>query len=514
MAEHIEDHAKLYKNSGKGEQDTSRRRRTEQTIELRRQKRGNALNKRRNIDPNADYESESTDMEKYVPPKFNCTLPQAKELLLNNPTQDILRKVFEHIRRLLSRDKNPPIDEVVNEGLVVALVQALGYPDEKVQYEAAWALTNVVSGTTRHTQAAVDAGATVALINLARSTSNHALADQCFWAVANIMGDCAIFRDHAIDCNVIPVLREFTDNVQSLKVTLARTLAWVCSNICRHKEPQINHDQMRTVLPAIGNLLTYDDQEVRQDACWALSYLTDNDDAALEIVLSANLLTQVKNLISSNVDKMVAPALRVFGNFVSGNDRITQVIIDTAILRTAMPSIMDKSGVVLKEACWMLSNILAGTVPQIQAVIDAGLVPKIVFALECGEFKVKGEAAYALSNLALSGTQEQVYTLAQAGILSAVAKLLNVRHVEFLINLLTVVHAVFNSISTMKPDVLEAYKDEFEAAGGIDFVEELQNHENQKIYEFCYEIINNYFFQNDDIENDPNMAIESPVFRF
>ena len=121
-----------------------------------------------------------------VPAKFNCTLSQAKELLLNNPTQDILRKVFEHIRRLLSRDKNPPIDEVVNEGLVVALVQALGYPDEKVQYEAAWALTNVVSGTTRHTQAAVDAGATVALINLARSTSNHALADQCFWAVANV----------------------------------------------------------------------------------------------------------------------------------------------------------------------------------------------------------------------------------------------------------------------------------------------------------------------------------------
>lgn len=65
-----------------------------------------------------------------------------------------------------------------------------------------------------------------------------------------------------------------------------------------------------------------------------------------------------------------------------------------------------------------------------------------------------------------------------------------------------------------KPDVLEAYKDEFEAAGGVDFVEELQNHENQKIYEFCYEIINNYFFQNDDVENDPNMAIESPVFRF
>lgn len=64
MAEHIEDHSKLYKNAGKGEQDTSRRRRTEQTIELRRQKRGNVLNKRRNIDPNAEYESESTDVER------------------------------------------------------------------------------------------------------------------------------------------------------------------------------------------------------------------------------------------------------------------------------------------------------------------------------------------------------------------------------------------------------------------------------------------------------------------
>ena len=42
-----------------------------------------------------------------------------------------------------------------------------------------------------------------------------------------------------------------------------------------------------------------------------------------------------------------------------------------------------------KEACWTVSNITAGTKDQIQAVIEAGLVPPLVGLLATAEFDIK-----------------------------------------------------------------------------------------------------------------------------
>lgn len=384
------------------------------------------------------------------PAKLNCTLPEAKQLLMNNPSMETLRNVFEMIRRMLSRDKNPPIDEVVNEGLVVALVQALGVTDRKVQYEAAWALTNVVSGTSRHTQAAVDAGATMALITLAGNTDDQSLVDQCIWAVANIMGDGPMFRNHAIECGVLELLTKCIENLDKLEINLIRTLSWLCSNVCRHKQPQITLEQVAVVLPAIQALLRYDDVDVRQDSGWSLSYLTDTSEEILDLVLRSQILDDVQRCLKSGNDKVAAPALRVVGNFVSGSDTMTQAIIDTNILSTVIPKLLDRNNTsVTKEACWVLSNILAGTPEQVQAVVNAKLIPRIVRCLLEGEFKVKEEAAWALSNLCHSGNHIQIYEMVKCHVLSAAAQFLNLRKVDFIKNLLLIVESSFNAVSTM-----------------------------------------------------------------
>ena len=57
-----------------------------------------------------------------------------------------------------------------------------------------------------------------------------------------------------------------------------------------------------------------------------------------------------------------------------------------------------------------MSNITAGNKQQVQAVIDAGLIPMIIAQLTKGEFQTQKEAAWAISNLTISGSKQQVCT--------------------------------------------------------------------------------------------------------
>jgi len=78
-----------------------------------------------------------------------------------------------------------------------------------------------------------------------------------------------------------------------------------------------------------------------------------------------------------------------------------------------------------KEALWFLSNVTAGNQQQVQAVIDAGLVPLVVQHLSRGEFQTQKEAAWAVTNLTISGHKQQVTYLVQCGVIPPFCHLLS-----------------------------------------------------------------------------------------
>lgn len=54
---------------------------------------------------------------------------------------------------MLSQERNPPLKEIIDAGLLSCFVDFLALDEEPtLQFEAAWALTNVASGTSWHTQ--------------------------------------------------------------------------------------------------------------------------------------------------------------------------------------------------------------------------------------------------------------------------------------------------------------------------------------------------------------------------
>lgn len=68
-----------------------------------------------------------------------------------------------------------------------------------------------------------------------------------------------------------------------------------------------------------------------------------------------------------------------------------------------------------KEVAWALSNITAGNQNQIQAVIDAGLLPPLIELIRHGDVKTQKEATWAVSNFTCGGTIEQIALLVREG---------------------------------------------------------------------------------------------------
>lgn len=111
----------------------------------------------------------------------------------STPIEEV-EEAVKQIRRLLSAERNPPVEQVIRAGAMPYLVAFLSndtYPT--LQFEAAWAITNVAS--TNHTAfVANEDNAISQLVRLLTSTSPQ-VREQVVWAVGNIAGDNVLFRD-------------------------------------------------------------------------------------------------------------------------------------------------------------------------------------------------------------------------------------------------------------------------------------------------------------------------------
>eukprot|EP00924_Labyrinthula_sp_SR-Ha-C_P015035 maker-scaffold_9-snap-gene-6.50-mRNA-1 protein AED:0.01 eAED:0.01 QI:97/0.66/0.5/1/1/1/4/0/934 len=351
-----------------------------------------------------------------------------------------------------------------------------------LQVEALWCLTNIAAFTSNFTgggspETASSVGssetnilikhnAVPTLVSLLKS-NNRDILEQTVWVLGNIAGDDVQARDIVLNAGMLPYLLswmnscldasdeveqapgtsygEFNLSILPNKRNFIKIASWTLSNLC-DGQPRPVLD-IQAVLNTINLLLnhgsaehTEEDAEVLSHACWALSHLCDGSSLYIANVVRSNVCVRLVALLSSKHWRVVKPALRTVGNIVCAEDdqEYTQHILDCGAIGHLTKLITHQHKDIQKEACWTISNISAGTIEQIQAVLDSGVIPILVKIAngeriiidelnksgEAVDQDVKIEACWVLLNATSCGSDLQIEKLVMLGCVTVLCALL------------------------------------------------------------------------------------------
>lgn len=510
--------------------EESRQRRVEVTVQLRKQTRDEQVMKRRGAvgdaaskpDENSLVSNNTMAVENRQDPSVKADLqtrlkniPNLAEALNSNDGPRQLEAAIE-FRKLLSIEKNPPIQQVINANVVPRLVALLGcVQNEPLQFECAWTLTNIASGTSEHTQHIINHGAIQAFIQLLLSP-NAEVREQAVWALGNIAGDSPQFRDYVIQAGGVPGLLSVFRN--DAKMSMIRNATWSVSNLCRGK-PQPKLEQIQHVLPMLAKLVTMEDVEVITDATWALSYISDDNgpsNAKIQAVIDHGVLPRLVQCLTHHQTSVQVPALRCIGNIVTGDDRQTSAALACNPLPAILNLMSHRKKGIKKEACWTVSNITAGNVEQIQRVIEAGLIPPLVHMLREESFDIQKEAAWAISNATSGGTPAQIKYLVDNGVISALCGLFQCSDAKII---LVALEGVENILKSGKKECARTcstnpYIDAIEECGGLDGLENCQRHDNEEVYDRAVRMLREHFESEETEESSAPAVNASNQFNF
>lgn len=269
------------------------------------------------------------------------------------------------------------------------------------------------------------------MVRLLKRSCQEDIISQCIWFVGNFTGTGPRYREIMLELGALEPMLDFLRKSNGLSDL--RNALWAACSLTRSR-PYPDLDKVSALIDVAAKYLHHSDGELVDHACWTMAYITDFNDEAIHAVVQSGVVHRLVEILAWCLDSKLegvdeemellddetadgesmkfprqgVPALRALGNMVTGSDRQTQATLDAGFL-TPAKLVLERGSelpkIVLKETLWALSNITAGSVPQIDKVVESGVLDAVPQYLAEGvQLDIVKEASWMVSNMTSGGT--------------------------------------------------------------------------------------------------------------
>jgi importin subunit alpha-6/7 len=454
-----------YKQTKGLDTTTSRRKREENAIELRKNKREDQIEKRRMLwtpttteslltattttatKATIDAVASSIDvkMEQQIKEASNIISDEKQNVIaISNSVNEVGRMLCEQV---------PPIKAIAGTAIPFRLIQFLNrFQQPTLLYRSLYVLANIAGLTyAPYIKTLCDKGLLTGLrgvLEYATATTKQAslnlpveILQQTVFCLGNIMASGSTLRDLVLIAqpNMIPLLLKLKHLLPPKDATTNNNFhhffVWSFANALerdkKEKPPatvlkETHSFPIATVLCQL--LLEYTDPSVVKEALRGLVAFTDDeqtlltpDEAAkspplprLELVIKNGVVPRLAQLFLNRDYFIAQEAATVFANLTLGTYAQTDRLLvckPLLPLKQLIDSLKTSSNKLTKEirrnVCFLLSNIALGTTEHIQAVLDSGILPSITgWALDA-PLRLQKDILHLIHNIAGFGNHGQ-----------------------------------------------------------------------------------------------------------
>jgi len=430
--------------------EKTRKNREERAIQIRKDKRSDrALSQRRRCQDEDEELEKKANVCELRQRRMLEALPVKGSLLLSGDPNSQLEGA-SYFRKVLSVEKNPPVGIVVEAGLVPLLINLIRpgvHPP--VQFEAAWALTNIACGEKQHARVLVQEGVIPLLIDLIANSTNEKVREQCLWAVANISADVNECRDILFAEGVIrPLLWTLGIDAPphrqlcSPSLSLMQHASLAFSNLIKGEvSPCI--ELMLPIMFALSELIQFNDDKCLAHITNALVSAFDASPNNIQLVLEHGMLGRIRELCDPRPELPFDPNSPNTGSGSTASKtreldwklvRENSVKVLCAVARSpimlhkrllfssrfnnalgAMLRELDRSDTesFRKEVCITLREVMETDNKYTVQLVQMNLIPILKKCLETGTFDVMVQAGYCVLYILQNCSHEELAVLYQ-----------------------------------------------------------------------------------------------------
>jgi len=293
--------------------------------------------------------------------------------------------LIKFVRKACCRENNAPILQIVNIGFIEKLTEYLKSSNENILGDVLWSLVNISEFNNDYAIKMKNLGIhhIILHVTINKCCNNANLLDDCLTVIGNICASCIQARDDLI----LEEVQKYISNLWHLKELPRKifiTSCWLASNLCRgFPTPPIV--KIQELLIGFNELLkfSYSENEIQADILQALSELTYKNDENLNFLFNIIQYDGILYQLGNPDENLQDFALVCIGNIcMSTNVDFIDIILKQGTLEHIFKllNISNWGSRLIKDICWIITNIAHGPIEHIIQIIEKGIA-KIICSI-------------------------------------------------------------------------------------------------------------------------------------